>query len=707
MQTDPPHSDNDHAAPDEQGQAELRRARRPKARRERDASDGGKRAAMSAQENLALREPAAGYGAENAPCIAPEDTPETAEEIAFAGLSALDRDSNIARGLEVLQANLTTMPLKPGVYRFIDRRGDPIYVGKAKSLKKRVTSYTQIERLPNRLVRMVSETHSMEIVVTNTEVEALLLESNMIKRFMPRFNVLLRDDKSFPYIHISGDTDFPQMRKHRGAHTRPGDYFGPFASAGLVHRTLTALEKAFLLRTCSDTIFNQRERPCLLYQIKRCSAPCVGKISAEDYGALIEEAKAFLWGRSRRVQENLARLMQEAAEAMEFERAAKLRDRIRAMSAIQMNQDINVLGVLEDADVVAGYQAGGLTCIQVFFFRGARNYGNKSYFPANTKGETLESVMASFLAQFYDDKLIPPLILASHTPDEAALLSAALSEKAGRKVELAVPQRGEKRKLVDNAALNARQALERRQAESSTQNKLLRGMADLFGLDEPPQRIEVYDNSHIQGTHAVGGMIVAGPEGFIKNAYRKFNIRTDAAGGDDFGMMREVLTRRFARALKEDPDREKGGWPDLVLIDGGRGQLNVALEVAQELGIEDLALVGIAKGPDRNAGREDIYLPDRAPFQLPPNDPVLFYIQRLRDEAHRFAIGTHRAKRAKALVKSPLDEIAGIGPARKKALLSHFGSARSVGRASIDDLLGVEGINAKTAQLIYDHFHGS
>ncbi len=685
------------------GQAEAsptaKRARKPKSRRERDASGGGKRAAMPAQESLSLREPVSEYAASGS---------ETdGEGTDFAGLQSLDRDSNIARGLKVLQDNLATMPLKPGVYRFIDRRGDPIYVGKAKSLKRRVTSYTQLERLPHRLVRMVSETHSMEIIVTNTEVEALLLESNLIKRFMPRFNVLLRDDKSFPYIHITGDTDFPQMRKHRGAHKQAGDYFGPFASAGLVHRTLTALEKAFLLRTCSDAVFNQRERPCLLYQIKRCSAPCVGKISAEDYGALIDEAKAFLWGRSRRVQETLAEQMQVAAEAMEFERAAKLRDRIRAMSAIQMNQDINVLGVLEDADVVAAYQAGGLTCVQVFFFRGARNYGNKSYFPANTKGETLEHVLANFLALFYDDKPVPPLILCSHAPDESELLGAALNAKSDRKVELAVPQRGEKKKLVDNAELNARQALERRQAESSTQGKLLRGLADLFGLDEPPHRIEVYDNSHIQGTNAIGAMIVAGPDGFIKNAYRKFNIRSQISGGDDFGMMREVLTRRFSRALKEDPDREQGSWPDLVLIDGGRGQLNVALEVAAELGIDDVPLVGIAKGPDRNAGREDIYLPDREPFQLPPNDPVLFYIQRLRDEAHRFAIGTHRAKRAKALIKSPLDEIAGIGPARKKALLSHFGSARSVGRASVDDLLAVDGINAKTAQLIYDHFHGS
>ena len=614
--------------------------------------------------------------------------------------------SDLQHGLSVLRAGVRTLSTSPGVYRMLDRRGDPIYVGKARNLRRRVVNYTQLERLPNRLRRMVAETKALEIVVTNSEVEALLLESNLIKRFQPRYNVLLRDDKSFPYILLTaGEHDFAQITKHRGAHKRKGDYFGPFASAKSVNRTVTALEKAFLLRSCSDSVFENRNRPCLLYQIKRCSAPCVGKIDKAGYEALVADAKAFLFGESRAVQEDLASSMQDAAENLQYERAAKLRDRLRALSAIQAHQDVNLQGEIDDADIIAAFDGGGQICVQVFFYRAGRNYGNRAYFPRHDRKQAIADVLGSFIGQFYADKPVPRQILVSHDPDEADLLTEALSHKAERKVRLSRPQRGPKRDVVANAVRNAREALERRQAESSTQRKLLEGVAEAFGLPAAPERIEVYDNSHIQGSNAVGAMVVAGPDGFLKNSYRKFNIQREDSAGDDSARMREVFGRRFSRALKEDPDRDQGQWPDLVLIDGGKGQLSSVRETLAELGIDDVPLVAIAKGPDRNAGREQFFLPEQAPFQMAERDPVLFYLQRLRDEVHRFAIGTHRAKRSAAIRKSPLDDVPGIGPRRKKALLLHFGSARSVSRASVADLLTVDGISETVAQKIYDHFH--
>jgi excinuclease ABC subunit C len=638
----------------------------------------------------------------------------------------LPQGGGLHQGVEAIRAALRTMPPGPGVYRMLDAKGDALYVGKAKSLKNRVANYTHLAALPNRLRRMVAETRAMEVVVTHTEVEALLLENNLIKRLMPRYNVLLRDDKSFPYIHLTGAQDFPQIIKHRGARNAPGDYFGPFASAGAVARTIIALQRAFLLRSCSDNIFSSRTRPCLLYQIKRCSAPCVGRIDKEGYDRLVNEARAFLAGRSQEVQERLAGRMQEFADRLDFESAARLRDRIRALTQVQGRQDISIEGVA-DADVIAAHQAGGHTCIQVFFFRGGQNWGNRAYFPSHDRQMPVEEVLGAFLGQFYENNPPPKLVLLSDAPPDLALLEEALSTRAGGKVELALPQRGDKRKLIEHALVNAKEALGRRLAESETQLKLLRGAAEIFGLDAPPQRIEVYDNSHIQGTNAVGAMIVAGPEGFIKNAYRKFTIRGDGgdglaaaiaassepepepvakpAPGDDYAMMREVLRRRFARALKEDPTRERGTWPDLLLIDGGAGQLGAAQQVLADLGIDDIPLVAIAKGPDRNAGRERFFRPGREPFSLEPRDPVLYYLQRLRDEAHRFAIGTHRARRAKAIGSSPLDEISGIGARRKKALLHHFGSARGVARAGLADLERVEGISKTVAQRIYDHFH--
>ena len=644
----------------------------------------------------------------------------------------LPQGGGLAQGVEAIRAALRTMPPGPGVYRMLDRKGDALYVGKARSLRNRVANYTHPAALSNRLRRMVAETRAMEVVVTHTEVEALLLENNLIKRLMPRYNVLLRDDKSFPYIRLTGH-DFPQIIKHRGAKSAPGDYFGPFASAGAVARTIIALQRAFLLRSCSDSIFSTRTRPCLLYQIKRCSAPCVGRIDKPGYDRLVEEARAFLTGRSKEVQERLALRMQELADRLDFESAAFVRDRIRALTQVQGRQDISLEGI-EDADVIAAHQAGGHTCIQVFFFRAAQNWGNRAYFPSHDRQMPIDEVLAAFLGQFYENKPPPKLVLLSHAPADAALIEEALTAQAGGKVELTVPQRGDKRKLVEHALLNAREALGRRLAESETQLKLLAGLAETFGLDVPPHRIEVYDNSHIQGSHAVGAMIVAGPEGFIKNAYRKFTIRGDGGAaqpaenglaaaieasaepapqaaaslltpGDDYGMMREVLSRRFARALKEDPTRERGTWPDLMLIDGGAGQLTAAQQVLVDLGIDDVPLVAIAKGPDRNAGRERFFRPGREPFSLDPRDPVLYYLQRLRDEAHRFAIGTHRARRTKAIGSSPLDEIPGIGARRKKALLHHFGSARGVARAGLADLERVEGISKAVAQRIYDHFH--
>jgi excinuclease ABC subunit C len=616
-------------------------------------------------------------------------------------------------GATVLRAALADMPIGPGVYRMLDDAGEALYVGKARSLKRRVAQYLQWARLPIRLQRMVAETRRLEIVVTHTEVEALLLESNLIKRLMPRFNVLLRDDKSFPHIALLDDHPFPQLAKHRGARERKGAYFGPFASAGAVNQTLTALQRAFLLRSCSDAVFANRTRPCLLFQIKRCSAPCVGRITEAEYARAVADARAFLGGKSREAQAGFVAAMQTASAALDFETAALYRDRIRALTQIQSRQDIN-LEALGDADVIALHLEGGVASIQVFFFRGGRNCGNRPYFPRHDRGLEVGEILGPFLGQFYDDKPPPPLVLLSHDVPEHALLAEALAGRAGHRVELAVPERGEKRKAIEHALANAREALMRRKVDDARQGELLDGVARVFDLPAPPRRIEVYDNSHIMGREAVGAMIVAGPEGFRKSDYRKFNIRglrgPDApdgiAPGDDYGMMREVLGRRFARALKEDPDRESGNWPDLVLVDGGVGQLEAAAAALAELGIDDIALVGVAKGPDRDAGRERFFLRGRAPFQMPPGDPVLFFLQRLRDEAHRFAIGTHRARRSALIQGSALDEIPGIGPKRKRALLLHFGSARAVARAGLPDLEGVAGVDKATARKIYDHFNG-
>jgi excinuclease ABC subunit C len=671
-----------------------------------------------------------------------ETRDESAAGVAAHGPAA----SSLARGSAAIAAALKTLPEVPGVYRMLDAKGEVLYVGKAKDLKKRVASYTQPQRLSYRIQRMVAESASLEVVTTQSEAEALLLEANLIKQLKPRYNVLLRDDKSFPYILITGDHAWPQITKYRGARSRAGEYFGPFASAGAVNQTLAALERAFLLRSCADTVFASRSRPCLLFQIKRCSGPCVGKIDAAGYAELVAEARAFLSGRSREVQRRLAALMQEAATALDYESAAIYRDRIKALTQIQAKQDINVAGV-DHADVIAAHQAGGETCVQVFFFRAGRNYGNRAYFPRHEKTLGVEEVLAAFIGQFYENKPPPALVLLSHRVPEQGLIAEALAVRAGRRVELSAPRRGAKRKMVEHALANAQAALGRRLAESSTQRQLLESLAAVLALDAPPQRIEVYDNSHIMGTNAVGAMIVAGPEGFIKGAYRKFNIKTAAApgemppaavpsaelpapaapvapaapaapvapvapaapaqiaAGDDYGMMREVLTRRFARALKEDPERSGGQWPDLVLIDGGLGQLNAALAVLADLGVGDVALAAIAKGPERNAGRERIFLPGRPPLSLAPRDPVLYFLQRLRDEAHRFAIGTHRARRGKAALQSRLDEVPGIGAKRKRALLHHFGSAQSVARAGLADLAAVAGISTAVAKKVYDHFH--
>ena len=626
-----------------------------------------------------------------------------------------DKPEAPPRGTEVIADVVKRLPNGPGVYRMIDENGDVLYVGKARSLKKRVTNYATLAGQPNRIARMIQATATMEFVTTRTETEALLLEANLIKRLRPRFNVLLRDDKSFPYILLTGDHGAPQIVKHRGAHKRKGKYFGPFASAGAVNRTINALQKAFLIRTCSDSVYESRTRPCLLYQIKRCAAPCTGEIDLDGYDRLVREAAAFLSGKSKNVKADLASAMETASEKLDFEQAAIYRDRLAALSHVQSHQGINPQTVAE-ADVFALHQEGGQTCIEVFFFRTGQNWGNRAYFPKADKSVEPEAVMESFLAQFYDDKPCPKLILLSHDFAERALLAEALTEKTGRKIEISLPQRGEKKELVANALSNAREALGRRLAESSSQARLLEGVAEVFGLETPPRRIEVYDNSHIMGTNAVGGMIVAGPEGFAKGQYRKFNIKSeDLTPGDDYGMMREVMTRRFSRLLKEAGPREEtdseedrdtvGVWPDLVLIDGGRGQLNAAEQILADLGIEDLPLAGVAKGPERNAGRETFYMTGRDSFMLPMRDPVLYFIQRLRDEAHRFAIGSHRARRKKDITKNPLDEIHGIGPGRKRALLRHFGTAKAVSRAGIDDLRGVPGISESMAQSIYDFFH--
>ena len=673
-----------------------------------------------------------------------------------------------ASGADVIVGYAKLAPPAPGVYRMIDARGDVLYVGKAKNIRKRILAYQRATGHTARIARMIAATASIEFVSTATETEALLLEANLIKRLRPRFNVLLRDDKSFPYILITGDHPAPQISKHRGARSRPGDYFGPFASVWAVNRTITALERAFLIRSCSDPVFESRTRPCLLYQIKRCSGPCTGEIKPADYAELVREAEAFLSGKSRMVKEELASEMEKAASALDFERAAIYRDRLAALSAVQAHQGINPRGV-EEADVFAVHQEGGFSCVEVFFFRTGQNWGNRAYFPRADRSLSAGHVLGAFLAQFYDDKPCPRLILISHDVEDRALIAEALSIKSGHKVEIAVPQRGEKKDLVEHALANAREALGRKLAETSSQQRLLAGLAETFDLPRPPRRIEVFDNSHIQGTNAVGAMIVAGPEGFRKNQYRKFNIRTaDLAPGDDYGMMRQMLRRRFRRLLAEapkpqtpvasplegdaepaQPAREGGDllgseatplpipppqggreaiagapentgyadsadsesadspWPDLMLIDGGLGQLNAARETLGELGVRDLALIAIAKGPERDAGRETFFLSGREPFRLKPRDPMLYFVERLRDEAHRFAVGSHRQRRKRDIREAGLQEIPGIGPARKRALLRHFGTLKAIERASVADLEQVSGINAETARKVYDFLHES
>ena len=612
----------------------------------------------------------------------------------------MDESRPTLRGVAVIEAALATMPLAPGVYRMLDAAGKPLYVGKARSLRKRVTAYTQPVRLDERLRRMVSETASVEVITTHTEAEALLLEANLIKRLAPRFNIVLRDDKSYPWLVLTDDHPFPQIAKHRGAQVKGRSYWGPFASAWAVNQTVTAMQRVFLLRSCADTVFATRTRPCLLFQIKRCSAPCVGRIDQQAYGELVAQAKAFLSGKGAAIQRDLAVEMEQAAERLEFERAAALRDRIRGLTHVQGHDVINP-ATLGDADVVALHQAAGLSCVQVFFIRGGRNNGNRAFFPAQAKGEEAGEVLAAFIGQFYDDKPPPPCVLVSHDMPEQALIAEALSLKAHRRVEISRPQRGERRAVMEHAGINAREALERRLAEGTAQAKLLAGVAELFALPAAPARIEVYDNSHIMGANAYGVMVVAGPDGFEKGQYRKFAIKGPITPGDDFAMMRETLTRRFSRLIAD----EEAVWPDLVLIDGGAGQLSAATSVLAELGAHQVRLVAIAKGPDRDAGREWFHTGGREPFQLPPRDPVLYYLQRLRDEAHRFAITTHRAGRSRAIRTSELDEIEGIGAARKRALLNHFGSARGVKQAGLMDLEAAPGINRATARRVYAHFH--
>jgi len=682
-----------------------------------------------------------------------------------AGISPADADLEAASpmpeaGAHVIARYVKHLGAGPGVYRMMDNAGNVLYVGKARNLKNRVQSYSRLTGHNSRIAAMIRSTAAMEFVNTATEAEALLLEANLIKRLKPRFNVSFRDDKSFPYIVIRRDQEAAQIAKHRGARTLTGDYFGPFASAGAVNRTINTLQRAFLLRSCSDSVYASRTRPCLLFQIKRCAAPCTREISLEDYGKLVDEAEAFLCGKTDAVQKKLNALMEQASENLEFERAAKYRNRLWALAHIQAHQGINPSGV-EEADVFAIAQEGGQTCIQVFFFRNGQNWGNRAYFPRAGRGLRAEEILGSFISQFYDDKLVSRCVFLSHDVPEQPLIAEALTTKLGRKVEVFTPKRGEKRDLVEHALQNAREALGRKLAESSSQARLLAGVARVFGLERTPRRIEVYDNSHIMGTNAVGAMIVAGPEGFVKNQYRKFNIRTEGlVPGDDYGMMREVLTRRFKRLLKEhglpaglsapgdgseidpqpselpsgnkeelagreddllpdlgyeqsdeteDDAEAQGGdtcaWPDLVMIDGGAGQLSVAKEVLAELGLNGLNLVGIAKGPDRNAGRERFFVPGRPPFSLEQNDAVLYFVQRLRDEAHRFAIGSHRIKRKKSMSETSLDDIPGIGPSRKRSLMKHFGSAKSVSRAGLSDLQAADGISAAMAQQIYDYFH--
>ena len=616
-----------------------------------------------------------------------------------------DSDDTAITGYACIQQYLRTLDSSPGVYRMLDAQSRVLYVGKARNLKARVSNYARPGGHTARIDRMIRETSEMMFLTTRTETEALLLEQNLIKQLKPKYNVLLRDDKSFPNILVAKDHAFPQIKKHRGAKKQKGTYFGPFASAGAVNRTLNQLQKAFLLRNCSDSMFETRTRPCLLYQIKRCSGPCVGLIDEQRYAESVRDAERFLSGRSTRVQEELATQMQVASDAMEFERAAALRDRIRALTSVQSAQGINPRGVTE-ADIVALHMDGGQACVQVFFIRANQNWGNRDFYPRVAADMSPSEVMEAFLGQFYDNKEPPRQLILSHPIEDADLMADALSGKAGRKVEILTPQRGEKAELVSGALRNARESLARKMSEGATQTKLLNGLAEAFALDGPPQRIEVYDNSHIQGTNAVGAMIVAGPEGFMKNSYRKFNIRgDDLTPGDDFGMMKEVLNRRFSRLIKEDPDRDKGHWPDLLLIDGGAGQVSAVAEILQSHGVADIPFVGVAKGVDRDAGKEEFHRPAQRPFALRHNDPVLYFVQRLRDEAHRFAIGTHRAKRAKTIGATPLDDVPGVGATRKRALLAHFGSAKAVSRANLADLKAVGGISESLAQKIYDFFH--
>ena len=636
----------------------------------------------------------------------------------------------VQAGTEVIRRFWSTLPSSPGVYRMFDHRGDVLYVGKAKNLKARVGSYARGQAHSNRIARMISQTAAMEFVTTATETEALLLEANLIKQLKPRFNVLMRDDKSFPYILVTDDGPAPQIVKHRGARRRKGNYYGPFASVWAVNRTVNALQRAFLLRTCTDSYYENRTRPCLLYQIKRCSGPCTGEIGPEDYAAMADSARAFLAGKSNAVKDRMRAEMQAASEAMEFERAARFRDRIAALSAIQGVQGVNTQGV-EEADVFALDEQAGQFCIEVFFFRNFQNWGNRAYFPKADRTMTPDEVLGSFIGQFYDDKPAPRTVLTSHAIEDAELVAAALSSRVEYRVEIHRPSRGERKNLVDYAQRNAKEALARRLADTASQGKLLAALGQAFGLDGAPRRIEVYDNSHIMGTNAVGGMIVAGPTGFMKAHYRTFNIKSeDLTPGDDYGMMREVLQRRFKRLVKEAPRTEREAaasagegevpepvpapaeesdafpaWPDLVLIDGGKGQLEAARAALEEVGVAGVPLVGVAKGRDRDAGRETFFVPGRPPFKLPPRDPTLYFVQRLRDEAHRFAIGSHRAKRKREMVKNPLDEIAGIGPSRKRALLHHFGTVKAIQRAAFEDLARTPGVNAATARAVYDFFH--
>jgi excinuclease ABC subunit C len=647
---------------------------------------------------------------------------ELREEDEESSLPEIELESGptgtLAAGRAAILRFAKVAPSAPGVYRMIDAQEDVLYVGKAKNIKKRVTAYARPTGHDSRISRMIAATATLEFVSTKTETEALLLEANLIKRLRPRFNVLLRDDKSFPFILITSDHWAPQILKHRGARTRPGRYYGPFASAGSVNRTINALERAFLLRSCSDSYFEARTRPCLLHQIKRCSAPCTGEIDFAGYTQLVTEANEFLSGRSQSVQKELAEEMDKASNALDFERAAIYRDRLAALSAIQSHQGINPRSI-EEADVFAVHQAGGFSCVEVFFFRTGQNWGNRAYFPKADRAIGASEVLGAFLAQFYDDKPPPRCIFVSHDFEERDLLAKALTAKSGRKVEVSVPTRGERKELVEHVLANAREALARKLAETSSQQRLLGALTETLSLPRAPRRIEVYDNSHISGTNAVGAMIVAGPEGFRKNQYRKFNIRSsDLAPGDDYGMLREVLQRRFKRLLEESPRPVAGGtldivrgddddqpWPDLVLIDGGQGQLKTAQETLSALGVTDVPLVAIAKGPDRNAGRETFFAPGRDPFKLPPRDPLLYFIERLRDEAHRFAVGSHRVRRKKDIREAGLQEIPGIGPTRKRALLRHFGTVKAIERASLPDLAQVPGINAETARKIYEFFH--